>query len=133
VEERPKNTPHLIVIIFGVVRRIEESPMQYSEGLKLNDLIEKYGLPDLVEWSFEGPGRRTVVFSRYGVIANVTAAKKDEAMVSKVIYYKTSHPLLLLIRFANVMSPIDPYPDSDIIGPKDPWFGTSKACRADCD
>lgn len=115
---------HHIVIRGGVVEHIEEDVLAYSHDIGLTQLIDQYGMPDHVMWSQEGPELRIVVFLEKGVFVSVTALPLDEAQVTRVFYYRPRSLVRLLVDFRGEMSPVDPFPNSDIVGPRDPWFET---------
>jgi hypothetical protein len=126
---------HHVILRFGVVQQIVEDRLVYpfSEDLRLTTLVQEYGPPARVEWSRDGPHLRTVFFSNVGIIAIVNAAPLEDAVVTKVVYHKPFPPPVLRVKLHEYIPIIDPFPDSDIIGPKDPWFGTSNICRTRCD
>ena len=82
------------------------------------------GLPvaDHVTWSKEGPGLRIAFFLDDGVFASATFLPLDEAQVTRVLYYQPRSLARLLVDFKGEISLVDPFPDSDVVGPKDPWF-----------
>lgn len=122
---------HYVVVRYGVVQEVEEDTLVYPDYIKLQSMIDKYGLPLMVEWSLEGPGRRTVIFKN-GVLANVVASPLDDAVITKIIYHRPMPTILLQLKYMRIFSSMDPFPKSDIVGKKDPWFGTSNSCRGGC-
>lgn len=123
---------HIVVLRFGVVQEIEEDTIIGPNTLYLSSLVDRYGRPNTVEWSLEDPSLRTVVFASQGILADVVGAPLDQAYVTRIIYFKPMPLLWVRIRFSEIFSSIDPAPNADVVGPKDPWFGTSKACRYKC-
>jgi hypothetical protein len=123
-EGRSKWNMHRIVTQNGVVEYIREDALAYADKVKLAKFIDQYGKPDQVLWSREGPERRDVIFLKKGIFVVATASSLNEAQVGRVFYYRPRSLDRLLVDFASEISPDDPFPDSDILGPKDPWFGT---------
>lgn len=131
-EENEIKGTHYVKVRYGIVQEIEEDTLVYSDYIKLQSLVKLYGLPYIVEWSLEGPDRRTVIFNN-GVIANVIASQLEDAVITKIIYQRKMPTILLRLKYLGIFSSIDPYHNSDIIGEKDPWFGTSNLCRGRCE
>jgi hypothetical protein len=115
---------HRIVIRDGVVEYIEEDALAYSYDIGLTQLIDQYGIPDHVMWSREGPELRIVIFLNHGVFVSTTAIPLDEARVTRIFYYQPRSLVRLLVDFSEEISPVNPFPRSDIVGPRDPWFET---------
>ncbi len=132
-EPRVVRREQLVVLRFGVVQEIREDTLAYRDEPTLLWLLEKYGSPDLVEWSTDNPGSRSLVFAGQGVIADVHAAPLAEATATRIIYTKPLLPVLAQIRYPWMFLPVDLFWDIDVVGPKDPWFGTSDQCRWVCD
>lgn len=121
-----------VVIRYGIVQEVEENTLVYSDYIKLKSLVEKYGSPRMVEWSLEGPDRRTVVFNNE-VMANVVVSHFDDAVITKIIYHRPMPLILLRLKYMRIFLSVDPFPNSDIVGAKDPWFNTSNSCRDSCE
>jgi hypothetical protein len=114
---------HHIVTRAGVVEHIEEDVLAYSYDISLAQIIERYGMPDHVLWSQEGPELRAAIFLEDGVFVSVTAsASLDEAQVTRVFYYRPCSLFRLLVDFVGEISPVNLFPNSDVRGPRDPWF-----------
>lgn len=128
-ESRYISWAHRIVMRQNTVWLIEENTLQYSHKVLLSGLVHRYGLPNLVAWSWEGAGNRIVAYPEIGVLADVIALPFDEAYITKIIYFQPRTALRVYSDFSNSLSFTDPFPDSDILGSKDPWFGTSEDGR----
>jgi len=128
-ESRYITWSHRIVIQQNTVRLIEENTLQYSRKVLLADLVHQYGPAYIVTWSREGAGNRIVAYPELGILADVLALPFEEAYVTKIIYFQPRTALRMYADFAGLISLTDPFPASDIRGPKDPWFGTSSDSR----
>lgn len=116
---------HRIVIRGGVVQGIEEDVLAYSYDIRLTQLIDQYGKPDYVMWSRDGPDQRIAVFVQDGVLVSATALPLNEAQVTRAFYYRPRSLVRLLVDFRAEISITNPFPNSDVVGPRDPWFDTS--------
>ncbi len=126
------NRAHRVVVSRNVVQLIEIVGFQNSEPVLLDDLVQQYGPPTMVEWSRESPSSVVIVYPHIGVLANVASLPYDEAQVTSLVYFVPRTRLRVMVDFARWLSPTDPFPNSDGVGPKDPWFDTSKDCRYVC-
>ena len=115
---------HRIVIRNRLVEQIEEDVSAYPNGIPLKQLVDQYGKPDLVTWSTERESARVAIFPNKGIYISATAISLNEADVIRVVYYRPRSLIRLLVDFKDEISIADPYPDSDVIGRRDPWFGT---------
>jgi hypothetical protein len=115
---------HHIVIHNEVVERIEEDILAYSYDVSLTQFIDQYGTPDAVMWSREGPELRVAIFLNEGIFVSATARSLNKAQATRAFYYRPRSLLRLLVDFRDEISPSVPFPDSDVVGPRDPWFET---------
>jgi hypothetical protein len=117
---------HHIIIRDGVIEYIEEDALAYSYNIRLAQLVSEYGTPDCVLWSKESPGDRIAVFLGKGIFVRATFfSSLNKAQVIRIVYYRPCSIVRLLLDFGDMISVVNPFPDSDVIGPRDPWFKTS--------
>jgi hypothetical protein len=131
-ESRNLYSAHRVKIISNVVQSIEETTYIYQPPMLLPDLVAVYGTPNFVDWSPDSLSGRAVVYEPLGIIVTVMVGPYKEAQVTRILYYVPRSRLRLYVDFPDQLRPIDPFPNSDVIGPKDPWFGTSDECRPAC-
>lgn len=121
--------PHRIIVSKNEVEQIVVNPLQFDERILLGEIIEVYGEPRTVNWSRTSPGHRAIAYPEMGVFIDVVALPIEEAIVTRIIYFLPRTRLRYYVDFRNRISHTDPFPDSDIVGSKDPWFGTSEEAR----
>jgi len=121
-----------IVISQDIVQVVEENTLQQSDNVLLTDLIDKFGQPSLIEWSKKYADRNVIVYPRIGILAEVVALPLPEAYMTTIIYFRPRTDLRVTVDFFDWLSDDDPFPTSDIVARKDPWFGTSGDCRIRC-
>lgn len=121
--------PHRIIVSGNVVEQIVVNPLQFDERILLEEVTEEYGVPSAVTWSRTSPLLRVIAYPRLGVSMDVVPLPIDKAYVTRIIYFLPRTRLRYYVDFRNRISHTDPFPDSDIVGSKDPWFGTSEEAR----
>lgn len=121
---------HKIVIVGNVVDSIEEDMSIYFPRIVyLKEFVSQYGPPDYVMWSQESLLRRVAVYPKKGLLVVATTAPVQESKVTSAIYFRPCPLICLQIRFLNVFSPFNPFPNSDIVGPQNPWEFTQGMLR----
>jgi hypothetical protein len=113
---------HRIVIKDDVVELVEEDVLAYSYDMDLVDLVDQYGSPDHIVWSKEGPGLRAAVYVDEGIFAHVIVRSSSRDQVARILYFEPRSLPRLLVDFRDEISLCNPFPDSDVIGPRDPWL-----------
>ncbi len=118
---------HQIVFRGDVVDRIEEDMFVYHPAeVHLTQFIDQYGSPDRVAWSMEAPTERVLVFSSQGVLVNATALSLDKAQVTRAYYFRPRSLTEIQQEFSTVFSFVNPFPNSDVVGPENPWESALK-------
>jgi hypothetical protein len=113
---------HEISFRGNTVRLIREDMAVYDpRRILLSDFINRYGNPENVFWSKYGPDSRVLVFQDRGVLLEAMALPLDEAYIVQALYFRPCSSACVLIRFYDKLSPIDPFPNDDVGGERDPW------------
>jgi len=116
---------HRVIIRGGIVQRVEEDVLAYPYDVSLSEIIDQYGTPDYVLWSKEGPELRIAVFLKDGVLVSATALPANESQATRIFYFRPRSIIRLLVDFRDEISIVNPFPSSDVVGPRDPWSETS--------
>lgn len=115
---------HRIVLHDDVVEYIVEDALAYPHDTFLRQLVDRYSVPDHVTWSGRTPSDRIAIFLDDGVFAAARLLPVDEAIVGYMFYFRPRSLARLLVDFKDEISLVNPFPDSDVIGSRDPWFDT---------
>jgi hypothetical protein len=112
---------HKIRFRSGTVWVVIEDQVGYPK-MSVEEFVERHGLPEKVTWSRLTPSQRAILFCDQGMIV------QGGEYVAEIYYFQPLPLDQCLYEFRSVVATEDPFPDSDYIGPENPYsFGESQA------
>ena len=122
---------HKITVRENIVEEIKEDMSVYfPKEIKLTQFLDQYGAPDSVVWSQKDPTLRIALFPKTGVLVEATAGSLDDAQVTRAFYIRPTALAEIQKQFSDVISLANPFPNSDVVGPENPWASDLKTYNA---
>jgi hypothetical protein len=105
---------HKVRFKSGKVWVIIEDQVGYPE-ISVEEFVRQHGLPEKVTWSKLRPSLRAILFCDKGIMV------QGGKYVTEIYYFQPMSLDACLDKFKNEVATQNPFPDSDFLGPENPY------------